>query len=185
MVHMNARHACQLIQILAIFAVCSFVGFGVEAQVTPTPDIHYVPTPPQVVVAMLKLARLEEGDVVYDLGSGDGRIVIAAARQTGVTGVGIELDTGLIRIARAEALKAGVADKVTFSQSDLFATDLSRATVVTLYLSPSMNLRLRAKLQRELRPGARIVSHRFPIGDWTPDEDVVVGGTHVYSWTIR
>ncbi|MEQ1573679.1 MAG: methyltransferase domain-containing protein [Vicinamibacterales bacterium] len=182
---MNARHTCQLTQVFAIFVICSFMGFVVAAQVKPTPDIHYVPTPPQIVDAMLKLARLGEGDVVYDLGSGDGRIVIAAARQAGVRGVGIELDAGLIRVARAEALKARVSDKVTFSQSDLFATDLSEATVVTLYLSPSVNLRLRAKLQRELRPGTRIVSHRFPIGDWTPDEDVVVGGTHVYSWTIR
>lgn len=150
----------------------------------PSLDIHYVPTPTAVVETMLRLARVTPQDVVYDLGSGDGRIVIAAAQQYGARGVGVELDPELVKRARAAAAKAGVQDKVRFSQEDLFRTDLSEATVVTLYLSPSINLRLESKLRRELRPGARIVSHRFPIGEWKPDQDVSVERTHVYFWTL-
>lgn len=159
---------------------------GAAARQTPqrTPDIHYVPTPPDVVEAMLTLARITAPDVVYDLGSGDGRIVITAARKYGARGVGIELDRQLVEIARDNAKKAGVPDRVTFRQGDLFATDLSQATVVTLYLSPSVNLRLRSKLLRELKPGARVVSHRFGIGDWQPDAEVDVAGTKVYLWTV-
>lgn len=149
-----------------------------------TPDIHYVPTPTEVVDAMLTLARITPGDVVYDLGSGDGRIPITAAQKYGARGVGIELDRELVAMAIDNAKKAGVAGRVTFRQGDLFQTDLSEATVVTLYLSPSVNLRLRSKLMRELRPGTRIVSHRFPIGDWAPQAEVDVMGTKVYFWTI-
>jgi SAM-dependent methyltransferase len=155
------------------------------AQTTPPSlDIHYVPTPTAVVETMLRLARITPQDVVYDLGSGDGRIVITAAQRFGARGIGVELDPALVRRARADAVKAGVQDKVTFSQADLFKTDLSQATVVTLYLSPSINLRLESKLRRELRPGARIVSHRFPIGTWKPEQDVLVERTHVFLWTI-
>jgi len=150
----------------------------------PSLDIHYVPTPTAVVETMLRLAQITPQDVVYDLGSGDGRIVITAAQRFGARGIGVELDPALVRRARADAVKAGVQDTVTFSQADLFKTDLSQATVVTLYLSPSINLRLESKLRRELRPGARIVSHRFPIGAWKPDQDVLVEGTHVYLWTL-
>jgi SAM-dependent methyltransferase len=151
---------------------------------TPALDIHYVPTPAAVVETMLRLARVTSEDVVYDLGSGDGRIVITAAQRYGARGLGVELDADLVRRARGEARKAGVENRVTFTQQDLFKTDLSAATVVTLYLSPSINLRLESKLKRELRPGARVVSHRFPIGAWQPEQDVVVAGTHVYFWTI-
>ena len=151
----------------------------------PTPDIHYVPTSGGVTNAMLKLARVTADDVVYDLGSGDGRIVIAAARNYGARGVGVELDPELIKTATKNARKAGVADKVTFLQADLFKTDLSDATVVMLYLSNSINMRLRSILQQHLKPGARIVSHRFDMGDWKPDADVRLEGTHVYLWTIR
>lgn len=156
---------------------------AVRAQ-TPSLDIHYVPTPTAVVDAMLRVAQVTSRDVVYDLGSGDGRIVITAASRFGARGIGIELDPALVKQARANARKAGVENRVTFSQSDLFKTDLSEATVVMLYLSPSINLRLESKLKRELRPGARIVSHRFPIGTWRPDQDLLVGRTHVYFWTL-
>jgi SAM-dependent methyltransferase len=148
-------------------------------------DIHYVPTPPEVVDAMLDLARVGPGDVVYDLGSGDGRIPIEAARRHGATGVGIELDPRLVTLARKGAAKAGVASKVSFSKADIFKTNLSKASVVMLYLSPTTNLRLRDKLRRELAPGSRIVSHRFDMGDWTSDEERVVNGIHVFLWTIQ
>ena len=150
----------------------------------PTPDIHFVPTPPKIVDAMLKLARITAADVIYDLGSGDGRIVITASQQYGARGIGVEIDPELIKEATKRARKAGVADHVTFLQADLFKTDLSEASVVTLFLSASINRRLEAKLKRELKPGSRIISHRFPIDDWTPDEDVLVKGTHVYLWSI-
>jgi SAM-dependent methyltransferase len=151
----------------------------------PTPDIHYVPTSGGVTNAMLKLANVTPLDVVYDLGSGDGRIVIAAAKNYGARGVGVELDPQLIKTATKNAVKAGVADKVRFIQADLFKTDLSDATVVTLYLSNSINRRLASILQRQLKPGARVVSHRFDMGDWQPDADVRLEGTRVYLWTIR
>jgi tRNA A58 N-methylase Trm61 len=149
-----------------------------------TPDIHYVPTSGAVADAMLTLASVTSADTVYDLGSGDGRIVIAAAKKYGARGVGVELDPDLIKRSRKNAEAAGVADRVTFEQGDLFKTDLSSATVVTLYLSNSINMRLRGKLQRELKPGARIVSHRFDMGDWKPEAERHVDGTTVYLWTI-
>jgi cyclopropane fatty-acyl-phospholipid synthase-like methyltransferase len=150
------------------------------------PDIHYVPTSDAVVRSMLDLAHVTPADVVYDLGSGDGRIVIEAARDYGARGVGVELDPALIKQATKKALKAGVADRVTFQEGDLFKADLSDATVVTLFLSPSVNARLETKLRRELKPGARVVSHRFAMPpDWKPDRDVAGHGTHVFLWTIR
>jgi len=151
----------------------------------PSPDIHYVPTSNGVAEAMLKLANTTAADVVYDLGSGDGRIVIAAAKKFGARGVGIEIDPELIKQAEKNAAKAGVSDKVTFRRDDLFKTDLSDATVVTLYLSTSINMRLRGILERQLKPGARIVSHRFTMGDWKPEAQQRLEGTTIYLWTIR
>ena len=148
-------------------------------------DIHYVPTPTEVVDAMLDLAGVTARDIVYDLGSGDGRIPIEAARRHGARGIGIELDPRLVTLAKAGAKQAGVQTRVTFKRADIFKTDLSKATVVMLYLSPTTNLRLRDKLRRELAPGSRVVSHRFDMGDWTPDEERVVNGIHVFLWTIR
>lgn len=147
-------------------------------------DIHYVPTPEAVVDAMLAMARVGPGDVVYDLGSGDGRIPIDAARRHGAAGVGIELDPALISLAKRNAARAGVAGRVRFRKADIFKTDLRKATVVTLYLSPTTNLRLREKLRRELAPGSRVVSHRFDMGDWAPDEERVVDGIHLFLWNI-
>ena len=170
---------------VATAALTMLLAAGLQAQQPQrTPDIHYVPTPPEVVEAMLTLARITARDVVYDLGSGDGRIPITAAQKYGARGVGIELDRALVDMATESAAKAGVAGRVAFRQGDLFQTDLSPATVVTLFLSPSVNLRLRSKLMRELAPGTRIVSHRFGIGDWKPDTEVDVGGIKVYLWTI-
>ena len=154
----------------------------------PGADVHYVQTPSEVVTEMLRLARVGRNDVVYDLGSGDGRLVIAAARDFGARGVGIEIDPKLVALSAESAQRAGVGDRVTFRQGDLFQADLSDATVVTLYLSTAINLRLRPKLVRELRPGARIVSHAFAMGDWNPDQTTSVQTrdrvVEVYLWVI-
>ena len=169
-------------------AMAMAIGLGIAQAPAPrpTPDIHYVPTSNGVTDAMLTLAKVTPQDVVYDLGSGDGRIVIAAAKKYGARGVGIELDPELIKAANKNARKAGVEDRVQFVQADLFKTDFSDATVVTLYLSNSINRRIASILQRQLKPGARIVSHRFDMGeDWKPEADVRLEGTHVYLWTIR
>jgi SAM-dependent methyltransferase len=151
----------------------------------------YVPTPRHVVWRMLDLAAVSEDDVVYDLGSGDGRIVLAAAKRYGARGVGIEIDPDLVKKARMKARQLGVADRVTFRQGDLFEVDLSEATVVTLYLWPDMNNRLRPKLRAELDPGDRVVSHSFDIDDWAADttvqvDDRTVGGgpRTLFRWTI-
>jgi tRNA A58 N-methylase Trm61 len=133
---------------------------------------------------MLTLAKTTSSDVVNDLGSGDGRIVIRAAKNVGARGVGVEIDPELIKEATKNAAKAGVSDRVTFRQEDLFKTDLSDATVVTLYLSNSINMRLRGILER-LKPGTRIVSHRFTFGDWKPEAERRLEGTSIYLWTIK
>jgi SAM-dependent methyltransferase len=148
------------------------------------PDAPYVPTPPAVVAKMLELARVTKDDVVYDLGSGDGRIVIMAAQRFGARGVGVEIDPQLVGEAHENAQRAGVADRVHFLLQDLFETDLRAATVVTLYLMESVNLQLRPKLWRELRPGTQVVSHDFTMGDWPPEQIVSVDGHRIYAWTI-
>ncbi len=172
---------------VVIVGVAAAVSLPDAAQhsAPPSPDIHYVPTSNRVAEAMLKLANTTSSDIVYDLGSGDGRIVIAAARKFGAHGVGIEIDGELIKNAVKNARKAGVSDQVTFRQEDLFKADLSEATVVTLYLSNSINMRLRTILQRELKPGSRVVSHRFMMGDWKPEAEQHLDGTSIYLWTIR
>ena len=147
-------------------------------------DVLYLPTPQRVVEAMLRLARVTGGDVVYDLGSGDGRIPIAAAHKYGARAVGIELDAHMLASARCNAREAGLERLVEFRQEDLFGADLSEATVVTLFLFPEMNRRLGPKLYRELRPGTRIVSHRFDLGDWPPRRTVVVDGRQILLWIV-
>jgi len=150
-----------------------------------TPDMHFAPTRQVVADAMLTLAGVSRDDVVYDLGSGDGRIVILAAQKYGARGVGVELEPRLLEISRQVAREGEVADRVTFIEGDLFATDISGATVVTLYLSTSVNKQLEPRLRRELRPGTRIVSHQFRIGDWTPEKVVrAEDGTDLFLWTI-
>lgn len=148
------------------------------------PDIHYTPTRHAIADAMLSLAQVTPADVVYDLGSGDGRIVIIAAQKYGAHGVGVEIDPTLVERALENARDAGVMDKVAFIEGDLFTADLSAATVVTLYLSASINKRLEPKLRNELRPGARIVSHQFLIGDWKPDEKIRPDYSDVFLWRI-
>jgi SAM-dependent methyltransferase len=133
-------------------------------------DVRFDPTPMRVVRAMLELAEVGPEDVVYDLGSGDGRIVIAAAREFGARGVGIEIDPVLVERARAAARDDGVADRVEFRQGDMYEADLRDATVVTLFLHPEPNLKLRPTLQADLAPGSRIVSYIWDMGDWAPDE---------------
>lgn len=149
-----------------------------------TPDIYFTPTRQAVADAMLKLARVTADDVVYDLGSGDGRIVMLAAQKYGARGVGIELEPELVDISRQVAREGSVADRTTFIEGDLFTTNISEATVVTLYLSSTINARLEPKLRRELRSGARIVSHQFLIGDWTPDETARVENEDLFLWKI-
>lgn len=145
-------------------------------------DVIWVPTDLVLVTEMLTLASVARDDVVYDLGCGDGRIVIAAAREFGARGVGVDLDPQRIREARENAVRAGVADRVTFRVQDLFDTDLREATVVTLFLSPEVNLRLLPKLRQELRPGSRIVSHRFDLGDWKPEKTITVTVLEQTNW---
>lgn len=157
------------------------------AQVTLAP---YLATPGDVVDRMLRLAGVKPSDTVYDLGSGDGRIVIAAAKNFGARGVGIEIDPSLVAQATANARSAGVADRVTFRLEDAMTSDLSSATVVTLYLLAASNVKLRPRLQAQLRPGARIVAHNFGMGDWEPDRvdtfrDAAGATRTLYVWTIR
>jgi len=166
---------------------CSLViAMAVQASAqVPVADVIYIPTPSEVVVAMMEMAHVGQGDVVYDLGSGDGRIVIAAVKDFGAArGVGVEIDPVHVQEARANARRAGVADRVQFLRQDLFTTNLSEATVVALYLLPALNLQLRPKLFAELKPGTRIVSHAFDMGDWAPDDARTVNGRMVYLWTI-
>jgi len=148
--------------------------------------VKFVPSPDSVVEAMLKLARVTAADVVYDLGSGDGRIPIRAATEYGARGVGIEIDPIRIREANDNLAKAGVRDRVRFIQQDLFEADIREATVVTLFLLTRLNQQLMPKLKRELRPGTRIVSHQFQMDDtWPPEESEDVAGLMIYLWTIR
>ena len=150
------------------------------------PDVKYVPTPQSAVDAMLELAHVTSADVVYDLGSGDGRIPITAAKTYGARGVGIEIDPFYLRDAIDNRAKAGVADRVTFLNQDLFEADIRPATVVTLFLLPRLNQQLIPKLKRELRPGARIVSHQFDMGEeWPAEETRDVNGLTIFLWTIR
>ncbi len=148
-------------------------------------DVPYVPTPPDVVEAMLKLGNAGAGDVHYDLGCGDGRIVIMAVQKFGaVRGTGYDIDPQRIKEANENATQAGVTDKVKFVIGNLFEADFRDATIVTLYLLPDVNLKLRPKLLKDLKVGSRIVSHQFDMGDWAPDKRIEVGWRSVYLWTV-
>ena len=148
------------------------------------PDVIFVPTPQEVVEDMLRLANVRPGDVLYDLGSGDGRIPVTAARLYGVRAVGIDIDPERIREAQENARRNGVERLAQFRMGDLFKADFRDATVVTLYLLPDLNLKLRAKLLRELQPGTRIVSHQFDMGSWKPDKKLESNGRTVYFWVV-
>ncbi|PYR61714.1 MAG: SAM-dependent methyltransferase [Acidobacteria bacterium] len=169
--------------ILAVFVTPA--GARQIARLRP-PDVKFVATPQSVVEAMLELAHVDAADVVYDLGSGDGRIPITAAKKYGARGVGIEIDPRLIRESMDNLAKAGVGDRVRFVNQDLFEANISEATVVTLFLLPRLNLQLMPKLKRELKPGTRVVSHYFHMGDeWPPEQSQDVDGLMIYLWTIR
>jgi SAM-dependent methyltransferase len=171
-------------------AIGAVDGVGMAAQVeVPSQnrklDVWYVPTPNEIVDRMLDVANVTALDVVYDLGCGDGRIVIAAAKKYGTRGVGVDLDPARIREAQANAKKAGVESLVTFKVADMFKTDLHEATVVTLYLLPELNRRLKPKLFAELRPGARVVSHDWDMGrDWPADQEIKLGTSGIYMWKM-
>ena len=161
---MFRRTLCFIILIVTVLGLW-VTGYPQKRQ----PDVEFVPTPQEVVLEMLKMAKVNKNDVVYDLGCGDGRIVITAAKVFGARGVGVDIDPIRIRESRENARKAGVTDRVKFIEGDLFKTNLSGATVVTLYLTPELNIQVQPKLFRELKPGTRIVSHDFDMGDWKPD----------------
>ncbi|MGH7331163.1 MAG: SAM-dependent methyltransferase [Candidatus Rokuibacteriota bacterium] len=172
---------------LALISVAAAAGAQAPVETKPL-DVPYVPTKEPIVERMLRMAKVKPGDVLYDLGCGDGRIVIAAAKRFGIRGVGIDIDPQRIAEAEENARQAGVADRVKFIQGDLFEAAIQDATVVTLYLLPEVNLKLRPKLLSDLRPGTRIVSHNYDMGDWKPEQTVklTVDGTEhvVYAWTI-
>jgi SAM-dependent methyltransferase len=171
---------------LAFFLCATVASAQTAAPATAEPrrpDVIFVPTPEDVVDEMLKVANVTGKDVLYDLGSGDGRIPITAAKRFGTRGLGIDIDPDRIKEANENLKKAGVGDKVKFVQGDLFELDLSPATVITLYLLPALNLKLRPKLLK-LKPGTRIVSHDFDMGDWKPEKHVKVGTRSVYFWTV-
>jgi predicted RNA methylase len=173
-----------------MLGILTMVVVPASAQQTAlrSPDVIFVPTPQEVVDAMLKLAKVTKNDVIYDLGSGDGRIPITAAKTYGARGVGIDIDPQRIKEANENLKTAGVGDRVKFLNQDLFTTDISEATVVTLYLLPSLNAKLIPKLNKELKPGTRVVSHAFDMSadgvERKPRETLNVNGRTVYFWTI-
>ena len=168
---------------VAALLALSFAG-AQTPQTAKLPEVPYVPTENTVVDAMLKLAGVQNTDVVYDLGCGDGRIVVRAAKNLGARGVGVDIDPARIQQARENAKRNNVESLVRFEENDLFDTDIRPASVVTLYLLPNVNLRLRPKLLRDLKPGTRIVSHSFDMGDWKPEKEETVDGATIYLWTV-
>ena len=181
-------------RILAALAICALAAGGdagrayAQAAAAHAPDVPYDPTPRNVVTQMLQLAQLRNGDLVYDLGCGDGRIVIAAVKKKEVRGVCVDIDPERIREARANAAAAGVLQRIRFVEQDLFATDIGDATVVVLFLYPEGNLKLRPKLWRELRRGTRVLSYVHDMGDWAPQQTMTVRGRlgerNLYLWAI-
>ena len=167
-----------------VFALAPAISSAQEAKKLREPDVIFVPTPQEVVDAMLKLADVHKGDVVYDLGCGDGRIVATAAKRYGVRGVGIDINPERIAEAKETIRQAGVGNLVTLRNEDLFEADIREASVVTLYLLTSLNLKLRPKLWSDLKPGTRIVSQTFDMGDWKPEKTETVAGHTIYLWTV-
>ena len=195
---MRVRHVRVIVMLAALLAAAvpaaAQAAAQAPAQQAPAqqagpklrdPDVIYVPTPQEVVDAMLVLANVTAKDFVYDLGSGDGRIPITAAQKYGARGIGIDINPERIKEANENLAKAKVGDKVKFLNADLFETDISQATVVTLYLLPSLNIKLMPKL-KALKPGTRIVSHSFDMGsEWPPEKTQEVNGRTIYYWTIK
>ena len=179
------RNRLWLVFFLATLLVAGPSAAHAQAQKAPrTPDVIYVPTPQEVVEDMLRLVNVKKGDVLYDLGSGDGRIPITAAKLYGVRAVGIDIDPARIAEAQENAKKAGVTHLVEFRQADLFLSDFREASVVTLYLLPELNVKLRPRLLQELKPGTRIASHQFDMGDWKADKKLESSGRVIYFWLI-
>ena len=178
----------RVIAAVLILTIVGLMPIAAQQAAKPsrTPDIHWVPTPPAVVDAMLKLADVKASDVVYDLGCGDGIIVTTAAQKYGARAVGIDIDPQRVKEATERAQKMGVSDKVKIVQGDLFEADIQEASVVTLYLLTSLNVKLMPKLKKELKPGTRIVSQSFSMGEeWPPEKEIQVDGRPVYLWTIK
>ncbi|HXK02358.1 MAG TPA: class I SAM-dependent methyltransferase [Verrucomicrobiae bacterium] len=178
---------------VSTFAILGLAaGFAQNAQPRKPLDVPYVPTTEEAVAAMLRLAEVKNTDIVYDLGCGDGRIVVAAARNYGAKGVGIDIDPQRIAEANANAKRAGVEKLVRFEENDLFQADIKEATVVTLFLLSSVNLKLKPKLLADLKPGTRIVSNTFDMGDWKPEKEFTVPNTdddtflshRLYLWIV-
>ena len=178
---LKIKHMKQLSCTLILFFMLGYLQLNAQ---NIELDVPYVPTPQKVVDGMLELADVKKGDVVYDLGCGDGRIVITAAKEYGATGIGVDLNPVRIEEANANAEEAKVKDKVTFYEGDLFDFDFSKADVLTLYLLPDVNMKLRPKIQSEMKPGSRIVSHAFDMGDWRPHREIKVDGKTIYLWII-
>lgn len=167
---------------VSLSLICS-TTFGAMAEQRPKPDVLFFPTPQPAVDKMLEMADIRDGDVLIDLGSGDGRIPITAATRYGVRGMGVEIDPDLVATANENAKRAGVADKAVFHVQDLFETDLSEASVITLFLLTSINLKLRPKLLK-LKPGTRILSYSFGMGAWKPDRTEVIDGRNIHLWVV-
>jgi hypothetical protein len=183
-----SRRTPLLALVLIMLTLTTAAAQSATTKPLKAPEVPFVPTHEQIVKEMLSMARVGPDDVLYDLGSGDGRIVITAAKQFGTRGVGYDIDPERIREANANAQQAGVTDKVRFIQGDIFDANIKDATVVTLYLLPDVNLRLKPKLLADLKPGTRVVSHNYDMGDWTPENSKkmdVNGSEHVvYFWTV-
>jgi predicted O-methyltransferase YrrM len=174
--------------LVTVLSLTAIAQSATTTKPTKAPEVPYVPTHESIVAEMLSMARVGPNDVLYDLGSGDGRIVITAAKKFGTRGVGYDIDPERIREANENARKAGVTDKVRFVEGDIFDANIKDATVVTLYLLPDVNMRLRPKLLADLKPGTRVVSHNYDMGDWKPEKSkkMEVNGTDhfVYFWTV-
>jgi SAM-dependent methyltransferase len=178
----KAKKQSWIVCLILLCLICSQAH--PQRSVKREPDVHWEPSPPEAVQAILKLADVRKNDIVYDLGCGDGRIVIAAAKDFGARGVGIDIDPVRIAESNKNANEAGVKKRVKFREEDLFEADFRDATVVTLFLWPSLNLKLMPILKQQLKPGTRVVSYIHDMGDWTPDKETVVNGRPVYLWII-
>jgi precorrin-6B methylase 2 len=187
---LSLRVLCTFLAV-ALIGVIGSIRFDFHAQPGYAQDspfdskkiVPFVPTPQEVVEKMIDLARVGKNDMVYDLGSGDGRIVIAAAKK-GARAVGFEIDPQLVQQSRENIRKAGVEDLAEIRNEDILAVDVSAASVITMYLLPDVNLKLKPKLLKQLKPGSRVVSHSFDMGDWTPDKTERINGRTLYLWTI-
>ena len=192
--HWGSTMRIHRLSVLAAASVLLLPAIGasaIEPSFAPTQtltadslDVPYVPTPQSVVDKMLDMAKVTGEDYLIDLGSGDGRIPIAAAKRFGTKGMGVDIDPARVYEAKANAVNARVADKVEFRKQDLFETDLSQATVLTMYLLPRVNLQLRPRILSKLKPGTRVVSHSFDMGDWKPDQKITIDGRKIYLWIV-